>query len=75
MISTERMMLDAILLSLFPVFGGGNHSRHCSPPTGSVDGSVVVEDGGGQVLDLTTLTWQVALGSTLCYRSGLGRER
>ena len=42
--------------------------RHCSPPTGSVDGGIVVEDSGGGITDLTTLTWQVALGSTLCYR-------
>ena len=42
--------------------------RHCSPPTGSVDGSILVEDGGGGIAGITTLTWQVALGSTLCYR-------
>ena len=45
------------------------HSVHCSPPAGSVDGHIVVEDGGGGISDLTTLSWQVALGSTLCYRS------
>ena len=44
------------------------HSVHCSPPSGSVDGHIVVEDDGGGISDLTTLTWQVALGSTLCYR-------
>ena len=48
-------------------------STHCSPPSGSVDGHVVVEDGGGGVSHLTTLTWQVALGSTLCYRLVLGK--
>ena len=42
--------------------------QHCSPPSGSVDGGIVVEDGGGGVADITTITWQVALGSTLCYR-------
>ena len=45
--------------------GGG---QHCSPPSGSVDGGIVVEDGEGGVADITTITWQVALGSTLCYR-------
>ena len=30
------------------------HSRHCSPPAGSVDGHIVVEDGGGGISDLTT---------------------
>ena len=43
-------------------------AQHCSPPSGSVDGGIVVEDGGGGVADITTITWQVALGSTLCYR-------
>ena len=46
-----------------------DHSVHCSPPAGSVDGHIVVEDAGGGLADLTTLSWQVALGSTLCYRS------
>ena len=49
--------------------GHQRQRQHCSPPTGSVDGRIVVEDGGGGIADLTTLTWQVALGSTLCYRS------
>ena len=47
-----------------------NQTRHCSSPSGSVDGKIVVEEDGGEILDLTTLTWQIALGSTLCYRSG-----
>ena len=43
-------------------------SRHCSSQSGSIDGKIVVEEDGGELLDFTTLTWQVALGSTLCYR-------
>ena len=52
-----------------------NQTRHCSSPSGSVDGRIVVEEDGGEILDMTTLTWQVALGSTLCYRSGGDRTR
>lgn len=42
--------------------------RHCSPPTGSVDGSIVVEDSEGVMANFTTITWKIPLGSTLCYR-------
>ena len=45
-----------------------SNMRHCSPPTGSVDGSVVVEDSEGGIADLTTITWKIPLGSTLCYK-------
>ena len=34
-------------------------SRHCSSPTGSVDGKILVEDDGGQMTDFTTITWQI----------------
>ena len=33
--------------------------RHCSSPTGSVDGKILVEDEGGQMTDFTTITWQI----------------
>ena len=42
--------------------------RHCSSPTGSMDGRIVVEEDGGEAADVTTLTWQIGLGETLCYR-------
>ena len=58
--------------------------RHCSSPSGeymmfrfrlfkslllgSVDGKILVEDDGGQMSDFTTLTWQIGLGETLCYK-------
>jgi len=45
-----------------------NNTRHCSSPTGSVDGRIIVEEDGGEVADLTTITWQIGLGETLCYR-------
>ena len=35
---------------------------------GSVDGKIMVEDDGGQMSDFTTVTWQIGLGETLCYR-------
>lgn len=28
----------------------------------------MVEDDGGQMSDFTTVTWQIGLGETLCYR-------
>ena len=37
----------------------GASSRHCSSPTGSVDGKILVEDDGGQMTDFTTITWQI----------------
>ena len=36
--------------------------------SGSVDGKILVEDDGGQITDFTTVTWQIGLGETLCYR-------
>ena len=44
------------------------NTRHCSSPTGSMDGRIVVEEDGAESADLTTLTWQIRLGETLCYR-------
>ena len=43
-------------------------TRHCSSPTGSLDGRIVVEEDGEEAEDLTTLTWQIGLGETLCYK-------
>ena len=43
-------------------------TRHCSSPTGSLDGRIVVEEDGEEAADMTTLTWQIGLGETLCYR-------
>jgi len=42
--------------------------RHCSSPSGSVDGRILVEEEGGGTQDFTTITWQIGLGETLCYR-------
>ena len=39
--------------------GSVGSSRHCSSPTGSVDGKILVEDDGGQMTDFTTITWQI----------------
>ena len=33
-----------------------------------MDGRIVVEEDGGEAADVTTLTWQIGLGETLCYR-------
>ena len=41
---------------------------HCSSPGAVTDGRVVVEEEGGRLSDLTTVTWQIGLGETLCYR-------
>ena len=42
--------------------------HHCSPPMGSIQSDIRVQDGRGNTDELTTLSWQLALGSTLCYR-------
>ena len=68
------LLLSSLVLSQFRR-PHKNQTRHCSSPSGSVDGAIVVEEDGGEILDMTTLTWQVALGSTLCYRSGGDRTR
>ena len=33
-----------------------------------MDGRIVVEDDGGQLSDMTTVSWNIGLGETLCYR-------
>ena len=33
-----------------------------------MDGKIVVEDEAGELSDFTTVSWQVGLGETLCYR-------
>ena len=48
--------------------GGSNSSRHCSSPSGSIDGRIVVEEDGGTLEDFTTLSWSIGLGETLCYK-------
>ena len=34
------------------------------------DGDDVADQEGGGTQDFTTITWQIGLGETLCYRSG-----
>ena len=33
-----------------------------------MDGKIVVEDEAGELSDFTTVSWQIGLGETLCYR-------
>ena len=61
------LFIFCVLSSSFPS-PPSNHTRHCSSPTGSMDGRIVVEEDGGEAADVTTLTWQIGLGETLCYR-------
>ena len=61
----EKMML---IVSLNSVLSISAPTRHCSSPTGSLDGRIVVEEDGEEAADMTTLTWQIGLGETLCYR-------
>lgn len=49
-------------------------SRHCSPPVGSSDGRVMVEQMDGELATLTSLNWHLGLHTTLCYKVGLDRE-
>ena len=42
--------------------------HHCSSPGGAMDGKIVVEDEAGELSDFTTVSWQIGLGETLCYR-------
>lgn len=42
--------------------------QHCSSPGGAMDGKIVVEDEAGELSDFTTVSWQIGLGETLCYR-------
>ena len=48
--------------------GLDSNMRHCSSPTGSLEGRLKVEEDGKEAADVTTLTWQIGLGETLCYR-------
>ena len=34
-----------------------------------MNGKILVEDDAGVMTDFTTVTWQIGLGETLCYRS------
>ena len=33
-----------------------------------MDGKILVEDDTGALTDFTTVTWQIGLGETLCYK-------
>ena len=46
----------------------GSGALHCSSPTGSMVGRIVVAEDGRHPQDMTTLTWQIGLGETLCYK-------
>jgi hypothetical protein len=66
------LLLLLLLLLLLGLVGGlpaRAPQRHCSSPSGSVDGRILVEEEGGATRDFTTITWQIGLGETLCYRS------
>ena len=43
-------------------------SRHCSPPVGTSDGRVMVQQAGGDLATLTSLNWHLGLHTTLCYK-------
>ena len=45
-----------------------SHTTYCSPSLGSMDGEVVVEQEDGRFLNLTNVSWQLGLGSALCYK-------
>ena len=64
----EHMMLIVSLNSVLSISLDSAPTRHCSSPTGSLDGRIVVEEDGEEAADMTTLTWQIGLGETLCYR-------
>ena len=72
MLKGNKMLFFFLLLKCWLLCGTRyppvTRSRHCSSPTGSMDGRIVVEEDGGEAADLTTLTWQIGLGETLCYR-------
>ena len=71
MFQTEILLFLSMVSLVLTKFGTQmkkTNIRHCSSPSGSVDGRIVVEEDGGEISDFTTLTWQVALDTTLCYR-------
>ena len=41
--------------------------RHCSPGGGQSSSRLVREEEDGRLADLTSLSWQLSLGATLCY--------
>ena len=43
-------------------------SLHCSPPVGTSDGRVMVEQSDGDLTSLTSLNWHLGLHTTLCYK-------
>ena len=42
--------------------------RHCSPPVGSIDGRILVEQENGDKSHLTSVYWHLGLDTTLCYK-------
>ena len=61
-----RLQLKFVKTS-FPFILDVQH-RHCSSPGGVMDGKILVEDDTGALTDFTTVTWQIGLGETLCYK-------
>ena len=45
-----------------------SHQISCSPSLGSMAGRMVVEQQDGSSLNLTNVSWQLGLGSALCYK-------
>ena len=62
---SEKKTILLFILSCCVLVEGS--TPHCSSPTGSMDGRMVVEKDGEKG-DVTTLTWQIGLGETLCYK-------
>ena len=63
------MYSSSFVFTIFFFFTDDIKHRHCSSPGGVMDGKILVEDEAGVMTDFTTVTWQIGLGETLCYRS------
>ena len=66
-------LLTALTSQNIPHVGTQLNSDHslppyCSPSVGSLDGKVVVEQEDGRFLNLTNVSWQLGLTSSLCYK-------
>ena len=64
----KALLIANRLEAAFAVIDGSTLFKNCVASPGSVDGKIMVEDDGGQMSDFTTVTWQIGLGETLCYR-------
>ena len=53
---------------------GASSSRHCSPPVGTSDGRVIVEQGNGDLAAITSVNWHLGIHTTLCYKVETGRR-